>query len=195
MKQVGLKTFDSKLPLKLLKNLNDEIKEMPLKYGWKSDKHDPHGHWTSKVISTNKKDTRDWRFKLDKDKFPACNDYVEWLTDNVTGKNNLLRFYLSGHTYGIDGYPHTDCKRDNQEQTFVLYMTPGWKPEWAGETVVFNKNGDEIEKSVLPRFGRILTFPSQRLHAARAVSRKCNTLRLTLVCKLGVANEPARRVA
>lgn len=196
MNNVGLKIIDNVLPLSLLKEVHDDISNIEYSFGWKSNRQsDPHGHWNKKIIQSSKKDTKDFRNKLDHKRYPGCVKWLEWITKNVTGKNNLLRFYVNGHTYGVDGYPHTDSKRkERNEQTFVMYMTPGWKPEWAGETVIFNRQGNEIEQSVLPKFGRILTFPSQRLHAARSVSRICNTLRLTLVCKVGESDESSSRV-
>ena len=178
--------LDNAVPPKILANVFTEIKEFGYFYGWKSNSDtDPHGHWNYKIIHASKKETKDQRHTLNKEKYPACCAWLDWLTKEVVGENSLLRFYVNAHTYGIDGYPHCDTTRDREEKTFLMYLSPDWLPEYAGETVIFNEIGNDIEKSIIPKFGRIIGFPSNRLHAARSVSRLCNKLRITLVCKLG----------
>jgi hypothetical protein len=44
-------------------------------------------------------------------------------------------------------------------------------------------NNKEIETAVLPKYGRVLSFQSSKLHAARPVSRACPNLRKVLVFK------------
>ena len=99
----------------------------------------------------------------------------------------MLRFYFNAYTFGTDGWPHTDTDRGN-EQTAVLYLTDKWEPAWAGETVVFDRKGD-VALSALPRRNRIITFPSDALHAPRPLARAFMGLRVVLVVKLGL---PAR---
>ncbi len=70
--------------------------------------------------------------------------------------------------------------------TLVLFLTQGWKPEFGGETVMFDAAG-EIEKAVMPKANRLLVFPSDRLHAPRPLSRMYGGLRTVLVAKLGAA--------
>jgi hypothetical protein len=50
--------------------------------------------------------------------------------------------------------------------------------------VVFNAKGD-IKSAVLPRPNRLLSFPSDRLHAPRPLSKAFEGLRVVLVVKLG----------
>jgi Rps23 Pro-64 3,4-dihydroxylase Tpa1-like proline 4-hydroxylase len=101
----------------------------------------------------------------------------------VPADTKILRFYLNAHTFGTDGWPHTDADRPN-ELTTILYLTQQWRPEWCGETVVFNKNGD-IEAAVMPRANRLLAFPSDRLHSPRPLSKSFEELRVVLVVKMG----------
>lgn len=158
---------------------------MSFNFGWKSSKKDdPHGHWNSKIINHSKRSIEDGSHLIPEE-YINLKKYIKWLQEELFGPSNLLRFYVNAHTYGIDGYPHKDTKRDRGEQTVVLYMTPDWKPKWAGETVVLNETADDIEASVLPRYGRLFIFPSNRFHAARSASRICNIMRATLVCKMG----------
>jgi hypothetical protein len=80
----------------------------------------------------------------------------------------------------VEGYPHMDSVRSN-ETTAVVYLNKEWFREWGGETVFYE--GDEIIEGVVPKFGRLVTFPSNIVHVARAVSRVCPVNRITLVLK------------
>ena len=93
----------------------------------------------------------------------------------------LIRCYVNAHTYGTDGYFHTDSKRSD-EVTAVLYLNEAWDPDWGGETV-FLDSSREIAFASLPRPNRLVAFRSDVEHAARGVSRKCTTLRKTVVLK------------
>ena len=185
MKQVGIEYFDGFVPVRILRGVTQEVSSMGFKFGWKSSrKEDPHGHWNSKIINHSKRSTEDGSHLI-AEEHSGLRDYITWLKEGLFGPSNLLRFYVNAHTYGVDGYPHTDSSRDRGEQTVVLYLTPAWEPKWAGETVVLDEAASDIEASVLPRYGRLFVFPSNRLHAARSVSRICNIMRATLVCKMG----------
>jgi hypothetical protein len=93
----------------------------------------------------------------------------------------LIRCYVNGYTYGTDGYFHTDSSRED-ETTVVVYINENWDIDWAGETV-FAKNYNEIAETVMPKFNRAVVFPSNVLHCARGVSRKCTSLRRTMMFK------------
>jgi hypothetical protein len=108
---------------------------------------------------------------------------------NIIGKRALLRVYINAYTFGTDGYAHTDdiwiSKKfgaDALSETIIVYLNEQWDIDWAGETVVFDQTL-EIEKAVLPKLGRVFVFDSNKLHAARPVSRACTDLRSVLVFK------------
>jgi hypothetical protein len=105
----------------------------------------------------------------------------EFLRDTRLESDLLIRCYLNGYTFGTDGYFHADSERPD-EHTTILYMNDHWDPDWAGETVFLDADG-EIVKSVLPKANRAVIFPSHLRHAARNVSRKCMVLRQTLIFK------------
>lgn len=92
-----------------------------------------------------------------------------------------MRCYANAHTFGIEGYPHTDSRKPGNVTT-IFYINPQWKPEWAGETVFINDLGD-IAHAVLPRPGRAVVFDGTIVHSARAVTRLCPALRVTLMFK------------
>lgn len=95
--------------------------------------------------------------------------------------SRLIRCYANAHTYGIEGYPHTDSKRP-QDTTAVIYLNRDWLREWGGETMVYD--GNTILHAELPDFNTGLVFPSNMYHTARSVSRICSELRVTLMFKM-----------
>lgn len=94
----------------------------------------------------------------------------------------VVRQYANGHTFGQGGRPHVD---DRREGCFTLLYYPmlQWQHEWDGETVFFNADG-EIVQAVHPRPNRAVLFDSRIIHAGRAPSRSCTTLRVTVAYKL-----------
>ncbi len=97
----------------------------------------------------------------------------------------VVRQYANGHTYGQGGQPHRD---DVREGTFTLlyYPMPEWRPEWEGETMFVDKNG-EVITAVKPRPNRAVFFDSRILHYGKAPARAFAGLRITVAYKL----EPA----
>ncbi len=72
--------------------------------------------------------------------------------------------------------------------TAIIYINRGWNPNWAGETTIFNPSG-EIIRAILPKWGRLLIFPSNSYHVGRAVSRICPQLRTVIVFKARAEGE------
>lgn len=97
-------------------------------------------------------------------------------------KLRVLRQYANGHTYGLGGQPHYD---DVRPGTFTLlyYPVPVWKPEWEGETLFFSEAG-HIAAGVAIAPNRAVFFDARMSHSARAPSRDCPDLRITLAYKL-----------
>jgi hypothetical protein len=127
--------------------------------------------------------------------FEQKNPEVAWIWKKInqiipsqTGRpRTLVRAYINGYTYGTDGYAHRDdewikAKHNIDSETFIVYLNEKWDKDWAGETVIYNEDG-EIEKSVLPKHGRILIFDSTKQHAARPLSRLYKGLRLIMTFK------------
>lgn len=150
--------------------------------GWKSNKRtDPHGHWNKNYVegvksgSSNLAEVSNNIPELQKRIWKNLKDRYN-LHDMV-----LLRCYVNAHTYGVDGYIHSDSHRDD-EWTVVTYMNETWDPNWAGETILVDDN-NEIVKSILPKRNRAIIFPGKMKHAARGVSRMCHELRRTFMFK------------
>jgi hypothetical protein len=104
---------------------------------------------------------------------------------NHIGQHTLLRCYINAHTYGIEGYPHTDSFRP-YDKTLVVYLNPTWSRDWGGETLVYAD--DSIAHAELPKFNRGLIFNGNQTHCARGVTRTCPEARLTLMFKFAPAS-------
>ncbi len=151
-----------------------------MKYGSKSNSRtDPHGHWSWKPVHDNRGNLADLLYQLPQ------RLVVTWgrISDLFPG-HAVIRCYANGYTYGTDGYFHTDSTRAD-EQTVIIYICDGWEPDWAGETVWQDPLRSETGYGcVSPAPNRALIIPSDYLHCARAVSRKCTELRTVLVYKV-----------
>jgi SM-20-related protein len=104
------------------------------------------------------------------------------------GPLRVIRQYANGHTYGLGGKPHPDDVRPGSF-TLLYYPMPEWKDGWDGETVFFDEHG-EIALAVRPRPNRAVFFDSRILHAGRAPSRACPSLRVTVAYKLECVDAP-----
>lgn len=175
-----LKVLDNFFTEEILNELLLDYRNIQMKYGWPSNKKtDPHGHWNfdfGKCSSLNLADI--------KDKLPNNLKKIEnYIKDKVDILNDaiLIRCYINGHTYGVDGYYHTDSDRPD-EITFVFYLVNDkWKFDWGGETSFITPN--EEVYSVIPKKNRAVIFQANILHCARGVSRKYTGLRKTLMFK------------
>lgn len=102
----------------------------------------------------------------------------------------LIRCYANAHTYGVEGYPHTDSRRDG-DVTVVVYLNKNWKREWGGETLVYE--GNKIVHAEIPAFNRSVIFPGNQSHCARGVTRICPEQRITLMFKAAKVNADVDR--
>lgn len=172
-----------------------------LRYGWKSnnEKTYDHGHWNNLIIRCLKDDV------FDMGETPMIQNHPDIITlwdkiKHITGSDKILmRCYINGYTYGTDAYAHADdiwypqrYGADCKSETTLIYLNEKWDIDWAGETVIFD--GNDIEKSILPKFGRTLVFDSRKMHAARPVSRACPALRLIIAFKAGDVKTRSKKI-
>jgi SM-20-related protein len=173
-----------------IKKIQSKYVNAGLRYGWKAnhEKSYDQGHWNRRILNNSQ------LLPFDHARMPYIDRHPEvrhlWSTiQSFIGKRALLRVYINAYTFGTDGYAHTDdmwiSKKfgaDALSETIIIYLNEKWDIDWAGETVIFDQFL-EIEKAVLPKLGRVLVFDSNKLHAARPVSRACTDLRSVLVFK------------
>lgn len=157
-------------------------------YGWESvSGKAPFCHWNNDFISAPMNNETDYSDSLSKSpEHEVINRIWNKLSGGPLRGHSLVRCYANAHTYGVEGYPHYDAKTRDHFTT-IVYINPMWKLEWAGETVFFDESGD-ISHAIIPKPGRIAIFPGNILHAARAVSRSCPAMRVTLMFKSHIAD-------
>ena len=98
----------------------------------------------------------------------------------------VLRQYANGHTYGLGGRPHHDDIRPGT-YTLLYYPMPAWEPAWEGETLFFDARGN-VAAGIALAPNRGVFFDARMAHSARAPSRDCAELRVTIAYKLIVAS-------
>ena len=153
-----------------------ETKQSNWGYGWKSSFEVGYGHWNidfTNVIIENGLDVED--------KLPTTLQSA-WQHIQTTHlpDHRLVRCYVNGHTYGVEGYPHRDSNRPG-EKTLVIYLNSAWRREWGGETLIYDN--DTIVHAEIPKYNTGLIFPGDLYHVARGVTRICPELRSTLMFK------------
>ncbi len=170
----------------LLKEVKKVIDNVPWKYGWASNRSIEFTHWNYDFAGAGALNSIDVSDKLSG---PIATAW-QHIQDTITGPADLLRCYTNSHTFGVEGYPHTDSKRAD-DKTILVYMTPDWQRNWGGETVVYH--GNEIAHAELPNYGSGLIFNGVDWHCARAVTRICPAQRITLMFKFCPKNlDPVR---
>jgi SM-20-related protein len=185
-----IQVLDNFLPSETYERLASFTSKEPMEYGARSNSRtDPHGHWSRKFISGDRHNLAGLDDMLGANpNLAPLNTAWNFLREIRFNECLLLRCYLNGYTYGTEGYFHSDSSRAD-EHTTIIYMNDYWEPDWAGETVFLDADGD-ISKSVLPRRNRAIIFPSNIEHAGRSVSRKCVSLRKALVFKVRKKRSP-----
>ena len=93
------------------------------------------------------------------------------------------RAYTNYAAYGDMLYTHCDCPPDARELTALWFLSAQWDPEWGGETMFFDSDGDAIF-CASPRPGRLVLFDGAIPHVGRPPSRICFAPRFTFAIKL-----------
>lgn len=69
---------------------------------------------------------------------------------NVTMKGGLLDVHIDGNYHDATGL--------NRRLNALLYLNPGWRPEWGGEFGLYDETGTSCLKRVAPLFNRLVVF-------------------------------------
>lgn len=173
---------DNVLPMDALRACDQWLEKANWSYGWHSNRDMPYGHWNVDITKTGVANPTDVSGRLPKE-FKAVWDAVN--KEFFGSQALLIRAYSNRHTFGTEGYIHTDTKR-MEDHTCVIYMNKDWEADWGGETSFYTDDKSEILKSVLPKFGRTAVFPGTMPHRAGPVSRVCPKVRTTLMFKAAI---------
>ena len=99
------------------------------------------------------------------------------------GKYSCFRSYCNLANYGDMLMIHRDCDPAKRNVVTALwYVCHRWEPDWGGETLFFNENGD-AEFVVTPKPGRLVVFDGAIQHVGRPPNRICYEPRFTLALK------------
>lgn len=96
--------------------------------------------------------------------------------------HTLARCYANGYPFGSEGSVHYDSDVPSH-WTAIYYPHLEWSPDYAGETVFFDSDRTDIIASAYPRPNRLVVFRGIIPHVARAITRACPELRITLMFK------------
>ena len=188
---MNFQSYNDFLPQEILTSINQQISEKGWHYGWRSrsarDANIPYSHWNIELVPGSSENGLDVSTEL-APSIAAAWDYVK---TNYAPDAALVRCYANGHTYGVEGYPHTDSIRAG-DQTILVYLNPEWKRDWGGETVFYDN--DQIIHAELPKYNKAIKFNGRVAHVAKGVTRVCPTLRMTLMFKITLpeAIDPTR---
>jgi hypothetical protein len=183
---MAIKRIEQVFPEVVADALEQYIDTVPWHYGWASNKSMGYTHWNYDFAKAGTHNSLEVSDNLPMPIRAAW----EYIKQHHVGDKTLLRAYVNSHTYGIEGYPHTDSKRE-ADSTILVYMNKEWRREWGGETMVYN--GEDIEHAEVPRFNKGLIFPGAQLHCARGVTRICPAQRITLMFKFAEKNADNKR--
>jgi len=186
--------YDDVLPPERQKELNEYLGMPGWEWGWRSNRAtDQYRFFHKHFAGSRRADRRDDKTKEVLDAGYDCEDELQdnapiiWLfwkdvQSVLLAGHTLVRCYANGLQYGSDGTLHTDSVVP-WSYTCVYYPHETWDPDWAGETLFFNRSKTEIIGACHPRPNRLCVFPGTTFHVARGVSRLCPVLRITLMFK------------
>lgn len=179
-----IRVLDDIVPLDLQRRL-EELASGPIwRYGWRSnDRQDRYCFWHAHFAG--KANTRR-SCLVELVENPGAQAIAElWgvLSKQILNGHEPLRVYANAHTYGVEGYVHTDSTDEENYFTTIYYAHPVWRKNWSGEIMFYSPDGDDVMKAVAPRPGRLVHFPGSILHKAQAPGRECPELRVSIVIK------------
>lgn len=166
------------------------------KWGWSSNtKTDVYSFWHKHYAGTLGTDHPGKTFDKPydcadelKELHPLLHQFWQFLSSAATIRpgplvgHTLVRCYANAYPYGSEGSIHTDSVSPKSFTT-IYYPHERWSPNWAGETVFFNKEETDVIACVYPKPNRLLTFMGTIPHVARGVSRTCPHNRVTFMMK------------
>lgn len=178
-----ISVLDGFFPEPLNQRVQAFFKDVEWKYGTKSVQtmtRDSLPHWSKYFFQAQ--DNQGVCIDQVQMSADIIQEMLEILKPHLPPNTCLLRCYANGQTYGTDSKLHSDDSRPNTF-TVMFYPMKEWRSDWAGETVFWNRQTQELDTSIHPKSNRLVVFPAPYWHGARPVSRYCEDLRITLMWK------------
>lgn len=182
--QPSLSVVDDLVEEDLQRQLTALIQSPIWAYGWRSNlQGDRFAYWHSHFAgSTQSRANCLHQLRQEPLLAPVFHLWQRLQTGVLAGHEPFL-VYANAHTYGVEGYVHRDSLDTKNYFSTVYYAHPTWDKNWGGDTVFYNDTEDDIIRAVFPRPGRTVSFPGAMPHCARAPSRDCSQLRVSIVFK------------
>ncbi|MEH6418615.1 2OG-Fe(II) oxygenase [Pseudomonas sp. CGJS7] len=183
--------YDDIVPVDLQRSILKLVRRPIWAYGWKSVKAANRFCFWHAHFAGGEEDSRaSCEDELAGNALAApVHELWKLLSANILKGHEPMRVYANGHTYGVEGYVHTDSTDEQNYFTTIYYAHAAWEPDWAGETVFFHWGSDDISKAVNPKPGRVVQFRGATAHAARSPSRDCPELRICVVFKTQLSSK------
>jgi SM-20-related protein len=186
-----VQVLDDLMPEPLKTQLIDVMSWMPVHFLNRRSRYETHAldiHWYYPIAFSENADTGDVEPEL-----AALDENLQcvaqcWALIKASYPHpvRLYECMLSANAFGTEGSLHHDIafpEARPRHHTVLVYCNAQWEPGWAGETLVFDAEG-EVSAAVVPRPGRVMKIAGDPLHVGRSVSRTCPTDRRVLVFKL-----------
>ncbi|MCZ8384137.1 2OG-Fe(II) oxygenase [Achromobacter xylosoxidans] len=187
----GVEIHDDWFTPDLLDRLTQASNWMPMYFLNRASRFETHSldiHWYYPVAVTEEA-----LFGRVEDQMEALEDPLDVLhktwkmvAANIGGTLGLYECSVSANTFGTEGNPHFDFRNRTvapAHLTVLIYCSPQWDVTWAGETLIFDEDG-EISGGIMPRPGRVAILRGDPYHVGRSVSRICPSDRRVLVFKM-----------
>jgi len=173
-----IETVDGLIPDPLMEELFMSVHTpAAYRFGGRSNPDDQFGFWLasidSNVINAVIPFKRLW----------------QTIDERITqGEYRIYHMIINANNFGDCPTVHSDIPKDKTDPegyyTILYYANNEWTADWAGETVFFNPERDEIVRSIYPRPGRIAVFDSRIPHVSRTPSRGCTMVRYSIAIKV-----------
>lgn len=185
---------DDAVPFEVQQQLLELIRQPIWRYGWRSAKNqDRFCFWHAHFAGGDGRNRVDCSPELENNPGAAA-VFALWkfLSAGMLRGHQPIRVYANAHTYGVEGYIHTDSLDEENYFTTIYYAHPVWRTNWSGEILFYGPDRAEIIKAVYPRPGRLISFRGSIPHSAHAPSRDCPELRVSIVVKTQLAVNDAK---
>ena len=114
---IAPRKIESILPIDLANRISRHVLSTGFRYGHRSTQSMGYAHWSRDYGGGTVENGLDISESLS----PLMTQAWSHLQKNVGAGMTLLRCYANAHTFGTEGYPHTDSER-NGDLTVVIYL-------------------------------------------------------------------------
>ena len=156
-------------------------RDLPWQHGWKSDNGAESVHWHVDFDGDSGRKNANEEDISGRLTHPLVARVWEHMRERHFFGHTLVRCYANAHTFGTSGLYHMDRKEDGFYSA-ILYVSERWDAAWGGELSLRDDSG-ELFASFLPRPNRMISIPSNAMHAATGIERSCHQLRRCFVFK------------